>query len=381
MSITVTWFRHNHDGRNDLLRFGLMELYYSDQIKYIEKPFHDALRDGFSRSITNYQDLRHKSFLLIEEGKNKVKCLVDLEDSFILFSPLLTEVDIYFCGGYNSDVFEKKQFITPYQWQDNIDLQWYHQCLEKKISQFGNHFSKVKRYVPIGPNIYHSINLSPTTRKLKNAEHKLNRLLKRGDNFKDIYKGFKIRYNQILNLRNNRLNYDISLNDSLWGWPQHRINLHEKLVTLSLEKNYKIHSSLKWCEPVLEDGSLIKRVDPNRLPIMTKAMPEDYETMLSKSRLGVFACGFHWGWRNIMILALMVGIPVLTDRLLTEAYFDLNEFDFYQQEDHHWESIEKTLNSIDESKWEAIKKHNQSVYDQRMAPIAVANYFIKTSLS
>ncbi|RYY68267.1 MAG: hypothetical protein EOO13_12765 [Chitinophagaceae bacterium] len=109
---------------------------------------------------------------------------------------------------------------------------------------------------------------------------------------------------------------------------------------------------------------------------MTLPIDEKYELMLAKSRMAVFACGFHWGWRSIMMLALSTGIPVLTDRLLTEAYFDMNEFYLHQQEDHSWGSIEGELKKIDHSSWASIKLRNQSVYDMYMAPEAVARYFL-----
>jgi hypothetical protein len=98
--------------------------------------------------------------------------------------------------------------------------------------------------------------------------------------------------------------------------------------------------------------------------------------MLSQSRLAVFACGFHWGWRNIMMLALNAGIPVLTDRLLTEPYFDMTEFTIFQQESNTWETVEPMLASIDEEQWMSYRLQNQSVYDKYMAPESVAAYFL-----
>ena len=79
-----------------------------------------------------------------------------------------------------------------------------------------------------------------------------------------------------------------------------------------------------------------------------------------------------------MMLALQAGIPVLTDRLLTEPYFDMNEFKIFQQEDHEWASVASTLKAIDSAQWHEWKLHNQKVYDQYMLPEAVARYFINS---
>ncbi len=46
-----------------------------------------------------------------------------------------------------------------------------------------------------------------------------------------------------------------------------------------------------------------------------------------------------------MMFALMTGIPVLTDRLLIEPYFDMKEFKMWQVEDNHWNILEEILNS------------------------------------
>ena len=80
-----------------------------------------------------------------------------------------------------------------------------------------------------------------------------------------------------------------------------------------------------------------------------------------------------------MMFALMTGIPVITDRLLTEPYFNINEFEMQQVEDHCWQSLESYLNSLTEEKWIKAKVHNQQVYDKYMAPEVVAAYFLNTA--
>jgi hypothetical protein len=377
MKTKVIWFRHNHENRNDLLRFGLMRMHYNGDISYTELPFSEAGKYGFSQTITSYHDLRHLSFLLIKQSATSIKCMVDNEDSFALFSPLIKEVDICFCAGYNSDLFEEKQFVKTYSWQNETDILWYKSTLEKKINEFGDHFHKIKKFIPIAPNLSHHVELTNFVRKFRNLEHRINRIVGLGNNFSDGYKGFEIRYAYLNELRKTDLRYDITLNDSLWGWPQHRINLHYQLQLLH-RKGYKIHSILKWTDPVQHDGSYLMKLEKSNFPVQTNHIGHSYEEMLAQSKLAAFACGFHWGWRNIMMFALMTGIPVITDRLLTEAYFDMNEFHIFQQEDHSWSSIESTLNNINEEKWNDIKKHNQYTYDKYMTPEVVGQYFMKT---
>lgn len=374
--MTITWFRHHHENRNDLLRFGLMRLHYSGALRYVEKPLSDALSYGFARAIVNYPDLRHKSFLLVEQGQ-RLRCMVDSEDSFALISPLLAEVDVCFCAGYNTDFFERKQFVQNYHWQTENDLAWYRRTIVQKIDTIGDEFYKVKRFVPIAPNLSYNFPIKPLVQKFRNLSYRLNRMTGRGNPFSDVYKGFELRYAYLQALRQQLLRYDITLHDSLWGWPQHRINLHRQLASLHI-KGYKVHSVLNWTEPVESDGSRALRLDKTLFPMKTGPITGSYEEMLAQSRLAVFACGFHWGWRNIMMFALMMGIPVITDRLLTEAYFDMNEFRFTQQEDHLWSAIETKLNEIDEEKWNEIKLHNQGVYDTYMSPESVGRYFIET---
>ncbi|RYZ27135.1 MAG: hypothetical protein EOO10_13625 [Chitinophagaceae bacterium] len=377
MTPQITWFRHSHENRNDLLRFGLMRLHYQGRVRYKELPFSEVGQFGFSKKIACQKDPRHLSFILVEDGKRNIKCLVDNEDSFALITPLIAEVDVSFCAGYNSDLIEKKQFIRPYSWQRKEDIQWYEEIIERKIINIGHHFSRIKKFVPITTNMGYQLPVQPVTQKIKNLQHRINRLLKKSNDFTDDYRGFEIRDEAIRQLRTNSLEYDIVLNDSLWGWAQHRINLHTRLKTLS-SRGYKIHSKLNWLEPSSIDGSSIKNIDRSVFPILTSEITDTYELMLSKSRLAVFACGYHWGWRSIMMLALGIGIPVLTDRLLTEAYFDMNEFHIFQQEDNEWASVGDILSNIDENKWLQWKEHNQRIYDKYMSPEAVANYFIQS---
>ena len=380
MSTHIYWFRHAHEHRNNLLRFGLMRLKKAGKIDYTERPLKDCISFGFSPGIIDHPYLWHKSFILVQSPRKTIRCIVGNEDSFVFVSDLIKEVDMYFCAGYNSDLFERKKFVKAYCWQDETDLKWYRENLRRKINDLGSEFYKVKKFIPIAPNLTSPVvQQKYLKQKITNLEHKVRGLIGAGSNYQQDFLAFEKRYSELLSFRDSKLRYDIILNDSLWGWPQHRTNLHLKLKELA-NKGREIHSILKWSDPVIYDGSIERTSDKNIFPLISKELTSPYEAMISQSRMAVFACGFHWGWRSIMMFSLMAGVPVVTDRLLTEPYFDMNEFKMWQIEDHKWNNLEEYLFNIDESSWGKLKTHNQQVYDKYLSPEAVGNYFVNTVL-
>ena len=100
-----------------------------------------------------------------------------------------------------------------------------------------------------------------------------------------------------------------------------------------------------------------------------------YETMISKSKLNIFAMGKHWGWREIMFISLLTGVPVLTDKPIYQTYFPFDEFKIkYTCGD--WSEIRGQLDYLTNEKRNSIIKHNQNVFDKRLSPDAVAKYVI-----
>jgi hypothetical protein len=102
-----------------------------------------------------------------------------------------------------------------------------------------------------------------------------------------------------------------------------------------------------------------------------------FEIDFASSRLAVLATGLHWGWRNIMTLALMLGLPIYMDKPIFEPYFDLNKFKGIFYNTNQWEDLESILNSISLQEWSSIKKYNQNIYDSYLSPEAVAGYVIR----
>jgi hypothetical protein len=192
------------------------------------------------------------------------------------------------------------------------------------------------------------------------------------------HQDFEARYRQLLSLRDAPALYDIVLLDTLWGWPRHRYNLHMRLKELSAAGKI-VHARLRWSEPMSCDGG-------NRFPLSAADFPvetgnvAEYETMLASSRLAVFATGFHWGWRSIMALALMSGLPIHADRLLLEPWFDMDRFGIDWNDETEWPGVGDRLAAITDADRARIKVRNQIAFDELLAPERVAQYFLDTAL-
>ena len=291
-------------------------------------------------------------------------------------SHLIREVDAYFCAGYNADFFEKRRFLPPYGWLKPRDTAFYEQRARDLINAFADCFGRVRPFVPIGPSMS-QIPIGWLQQKYRNADHKVRLSLGAAPSWQFKYQDFEFRYQSLLAYRAAPLLYDVVLWDTLWGWPRHRYALHQRLG--SLAGRYAIHARLDWSEPSIHDGSAGELLDRTPFPLTTGHI-NDYERMLASSRLAIFATGFHWGWRNIMMVALLFGLPVWTDRLLLEPWFDMSMFEIRWNDTEDWHGLEEHLNAITEDDWQRIRVHNQRAYDKVMAPEKVAQYFIATAI-
>jgi hypothetical protein len=375
--LQVTWFRNNHEQRNDLLRFGFMRLHRDHVIRYRERPLDDCASFGFSEAVRSHEH-RHTSVVLLSEGSCRIRCLIDSEDSFFWLCPLISEVDLYFCAGYNSTFFEHGQMVQPYSWQRDFELQFYKSRSDELLARFGEFFGKVRRFVPIGPSLASGEHVPFLVQKLRNLQFRAGSVGTRDLYWQSDFIDFERRYRSLLAGRAAKLRYDVVLRDTLWGWPQHRQRLHSELAQLAGRR--RIHSALNWSDPVPFDGSVEAPLNPREFPMVTGPI-KHYEEMLAQSRLAVFATGFHWGWRSIMSVALMFGLPVYMDRPLLEPWFRLDRFVIFWNEDGTWGDLEAHLKSISDVEWERIKSHNQRQYDELLKPERVASYVIETALN
>ncbi len=80
-----------------------------------------------------------------------------------------------------------------------------------------------------------------------------------------------------------------------------------------------------------------------------------------------------------MTLALMVGLPVLTDRLVVEPWFDMNEFERNETEAFGLGDVETTLVRYSSQLLAEVKRRNRRVFDQYLTPEAMARYIISTA--
>lgn len=366
----IIWFTNSHEQRNHLLKYGLMKIAQSGKIKFLEQHHSQLLDYDLPESIKKHKH-RHTSFLLFINGNQTKKILVDSEDSFIHLQDLIKDIDIYFCSAYNHDFHVEKRFIQTYSWQTDDDIVEYKRKSRQLILDFGDHFYKIRKFIPIGFDLFHPIKYSYIEQKFINVRSNLVKSILNQKDWKYDLQMFELRYNYVQQLRDRQLEHDIVLYDTLWGgWPRHRYSLHRKLQGLS--KKYNIYSVLKWDSSA--ENSEFKK---DQFPLISKPIQGNYEEMLSASRLGVFATGFHWGWRNIMTLALFLGIPIYMDKPVFEPYFDFNEFQIFYNTDN-WKSLQAILNQIDYDLWLKIKSHNQKLYDKYLSPEKVADYFINS---
>jgi hypothetical protein len=218
----------------------------------------------------------------------------------------------------------------------------------------------------------------PSELKILNALDKAARKLGSSEPWFNAHRSFEQRYRDLMALRGGPANYDVVLLDTLWGWPRHRFALHQRLRELG-DGGFNIHARLNWTEPSTWDGSAQAPLETDLFPIETGHVV-DYERMLAESRLAVFATGFHWGWRSIMTLALMLGLPVFADRLLLEPWFDMGRFDIMWNERTDWSELRSALEGMSDERRSRIQQHNQKVFDELLAPEKVAEYFVMTAL-
>jgi len=373
----VTWFKNFHEQRNYTLRFGLMCLHEAGEVRYQEKPLADCVTFGFSAEVASHIH-RHTSVISIENHGRRINCIVDSEDSFYWMSPLITKCDIYFCSGYSRAFFEGHEFPKPYAWQTESEISFYREKSHALIDMFGDYFPRVRRFIPIGPSMERRSPISHLAQRFRNLHHKVRSRHRQNLPWFFEYRDFYTRYQELLGYRRLPLAYDIVLSDTLWGWPRHRLGLHKKLQSLAC--NHAVHARLNWSDLMACDGGTQNPISRSEFPIMCGKI-DDYERMMAMSRLALFAAGFHWGWRSIMSLALLIGLPVYADRMILEAWFDINRFHIFWNDTNEWPRIEELLEMINPSEWARIKLHNQSMYDEFMAPMNVARYFLKTAAS
>lgn len=374
----ITWFRHNHEARNDYFRYALMKRHLEGDLAYREVPQEKGHDFRVPDSLVRHNH-RHTSFFLAEDGSQSRLIAIDNEDSFVHMQPFIEEVDAYFCCPFTTAFHREKKFPPLLPWQTEGDVKRYRTKASELIEKYGEHFGKVRKLTPT-PTTLADFGKMPRP-KWREAvwKHRFRRLQfwKRDrELWRHDYAACEARYEQMLGYRELSLRYDVVCRESLWGWPDNRIELHKRLDDLKTN-GYEVYSQLT---PASEEETVPSRfevTEENRKRLDELMQPMDlgdpYETALGRSRLAVFPTGFHWGWRGIMFLGLCAGLPILMDRPLYEPYFDFDEFDVAYNEGT-WGKLLQLVNEIDEDRWMTVKSQNQRVFDENLSPEGVGLY-------
>ena len=326
------------------------------------------------------------SFFRVVSGSRSLLVVLDNKDSFFNISPLIRKADLYFLGAYSPAIIEGQCFPEPYAWQTETDLAPYRWHCRKVVDEYGALFGKIVRSIPM-PMVMH-----PSFRQGVGTPFSLRRgtilacalamdrwsrrwhrpllpLLEKAM--------FAIRYRDLLALRRRRLEFDIVASDTLWAWPEHRARLHYEISRLSGQQRV-----LSRLSAPRGGDSWSERLSPRMLEFVREVLrgtqasfKGGFEQLLAASRLNVFACGKHWGWRQINFIALLCGTPILMDEPLFTPYFSFDDFAVSYTKDQ-WQEMPDLLASLDEASWWRIKRKNQKVFDQFLAPDAVARYML-----
>lgn len=379
MAAKVTWFHHDHEQRNYWLRFGFMRLAQQGALHYREKPYAARGEAGFDLAQTDPAE-KGVTLLEIQEGGSRRRCIIESNDSFLMMSSHITQADLYFCAGYNTAFFQDRQRPTPLAWQGPQDVAPYHRQADHLIETLGPHFHKVRPFIPISPHMVKLYDRPAWRQRFDKLSHRL-ALARRPDErpWRHLLPAFEDRYAELLALRHRPVQRDIVLLDTLWGWPRHRIALHQELARLAAQ-GHSIQARLNWTPPSPWDGSDLDPVAQAGFPMEIGPPVTAYEAQLAQSRLAPYSTGFHYGWRNIMTLALMIGIPILTDRILLEPWFGLDTFVIDWNDSADWSSLGPALAHISDARRAEVAQHNIAAFDQWMTPERTATYVLETAL-
>jgi hypothetical protein len=355
-----------------------MKRHLEGDLVYREVPQERGRDFGLSDDLVQH-DHRHTSIFHVNDGPQSCLVAIDNEDSFVHMQPFIEEVDVYFCCPFTTAFHREKEFPSLLPWQTDEDVEYYRSKASELVERYGEHFEKVRPLTPTPTTLADFGAMSKSEWRMAVWKHRFRRLQvwkKDRELWRHDYAACEARYTQMLSYRDQPLHYDVVCRESLWGWPDNRIELHKRLHSLK-EEGYEVYSELTPAseEEVIPSRFEVTEENRERLEDLMQPMSlnDPYETALARSRLAVFPTGFHWGWRGIMFLGLCAGLPALMDRPLYEPYFDFDEFEVAYNEGT-WEQTRELVDEIDPQRWEAIKQNNQEVFDRYLSPEAVGDY-------
>lgn len=321
---TVTWFRNSHEHSLHYFKYGFMQLHNEGKCIFQEVQAQKADR-FLPTDLAQVEHCRTVTLQVEIDGKTST-IVLDGEDSIFQLTPLIEHSDLYFVCSYNEAFFKGEPFGFAYDWQTECEVSRYRENYQALQDRFRSHLSKGRPLQPIGP----SLDSARPERgylgtKLHNFINKLRSRLSPFIDWKPEFQRFETRWKRLEALRHCEPKDDIVIKDSLWGWPRHRIAFHRSLSELS--QDYKIKSFLGYRESYDWEHGSHQPPDPSDFPMVSGTRDiEAYEEELASSRLGAFTTGFHYGCRNIMTLAMFLGIRIISDPLRFKAIYSFEDF-------------------------------------------------------
>ncbi len=369
----VTWFSNNHEHSLHWIKLGLMRLNAGGNIKLRDIPCHLAHGELPGHWVSHH--FRRLVAIKVKWDNSSYLVLLDGEDSIFQTSPLILDCDFYFSCAFHRPFFSGAPFSLALPWQSAAELSFYSDYYHRLQNNYRKHLHKAYPLGPIGPELESVQSINWGFQKIRNIRYRLRRLYSPAIDLSYQYKRFEQRMNMLVQLRKVKPIYDVVLRDSLWGWPRHRIALHERLATLS--NRYDIRTKLTWRKAEAYELGDEPAPDPYNFPqIAGLAIPSDYEAGLAKSRLGVFATGFHYGCRSITTLAWYLGLRTYVDPLSFDTGADLTGLDIAFNHEGNWPHLDYFL-AIAAIEPSQKKEQRQRVFDQELAPEILAKRMLQ----
>ncbi len=375
----VTWFANPHEHSLHYVKFGFMRLARLGEIRFRELPNHVAEGGLLPAPIRDHVHRRTVA-LRVSSGHLNRLLVLDGEDSIFQTSRLIQWCDLYLSCTYRRAFFDGAPFNLGYAWQDEDELAWYRRTYSELQQRYHPHLAKARPLAPIGPNMEWTTPVGGWRRRWIGLRHRLSRLRTPWIDWRIQHERFERRWTQLMTLRNTPPAHDVVLKDTLWGWPRHRMALHQQLAQLA--GDYDIRSELHYSPASEHEGNPARHPTKTDLPrIAGGGVSGSYEQMLAASRLGVFATGFHWGCRNIVTLAWLLGLKVLSDPFIFESWFDFRDLETeFTGGAGDWREIAPLLKRVTQGDTILARPRIQSAFDRLMGPEVCARKVIETAL-
>lgn len=370
--IKVTWFSNRHEHSVQWCKLGFMRLAHAGEITLVQIP--NELAGSLLPAPLVAPIHRRKAVLTIQDGCRIKTVILDGEDSIFQTTNLIQYCDHYFVCAYRGSFYRGEPFDLGYCWQTEAELAHYRLLWDERQATLRGHLHKACSFMPIGPDLKNkntSVAASWMRQKFRNLRHRGLKTITKRRQWRSEWEEFEKRYSALVGLRSEQSKYDITLKDSLWGWPRHRIALHQKLRGLAGEWN--IHSQLNYRDCFEYEYAGFERPMASDFPcVVGNPNQDDYEKMLAASRLAVFATGFHWGCRNIQTLAWFLGMHVYSDPLSFEVPGGVDKLQVSWNTDGSWHDMRSILQAVHSDGESSARKARAAAFDENCAPEVVA---------